>query len=222
LLARFVAKQVLEAFPHSFTDSTRAICTGNPLRKSFMTQVEKPTFQFQIGSTFKILVLGGSQGAKILNESLPEALSGFDNIEIKHQTGQVMQNEVTERYKYFNKSAEVAAFFNDMAGAYQWADLIICRAGAMTVSEVCACGLPTIFVPLLNAIDDHQTANARYLSEAGAALLIPQTELNPENLSKAVNMVLSNLPAMKIAAKKLARLDATYHVTEICVAEAML
>lgn len=222
LLARLVAKRVLEAFPNSFTDSAHAICTGNPLRKTFMTQPEKAVVPFDIERPLNILILGGSQGAKILNDTVPEALSSIDNIEIRHQTGPAMQNEVAERYRSLNKPAQALAFINDMANVYQWADLIICRAGAMTVSEVSACGLPAIFVPLLNAIDDHQTANARYLSEAGAALLLPQTELNTENLRNAIEQALNNLPTMRLAAKKLARLDATHRVTDICIAEAAL
>ena len=103
-----------------------------------------------------------------------------------------------------------------MASVYEWADLIICRGGAMTVSEVAAYGLPAIFVPLLHAIDDHQTANARYLSEAGAALLLPQPELNAVNLQKLIEQALSRLPAMSSAAKSQAKLDATETVANLC------
>jgi len=146
----------------------------------------------------------------------------FSDLDIKHQTGEAMQAEVAASYQALGMAAEVSAFIDDMAAAYQWADLIICRAGAMTVSEVAVSGLPAIFVPLPHAIDDHQTANARYLTEAGAALMLPQSELNAENLRKAVEQAMTSLHSMSRAAKAKARLDATQTVADICVAEAAL
>jgi len=166
--------------------------------------------------------LGGSLGAKVLNDNVPAALASLANIEIKHQTGLAMQAEVIDRYQALVVQAEVTAFIEDMAAAYQWADLIICRAGAMTVSEVAACGLPAIFVPLLHAIDDHQTENARFLSDAGAALLLPQPELNAETLRNKVEQAMTSLSAMSRAAKSQAKLNATQTVADICEAEAAL
>jgi UDP-N-acetylglucosamine--N-acetylmuramyl-(pentapeptide) pyrophosphoryl-undecaprenol N-acetylglucosamine transferase len=156
----------------------------------------------------------------VLNETVPKALSGRDNLQIRHQTGAVMQADVAANYQTLGVNAEVIAFIEDMAAAYQWADLIICRAGAMTVSEVAASGLPAIFVPLQNAIDDHQTANARYLSDAGAALLLPQLKLNADNLAEIFQQGVTALASMGQAAKSLARLDATRTVADICSAEA--
>lgn len=222
LLVKLAAHKVLEAFPSSFAESVHAICTGNPLRKAFIDLPEKSEWQPRAGRNLRVLVLGGSQGAKVLNDNVPEALSALADIDIKHQSGSAMQPEVAERYRALGMPAEVSAFIEDMAAAYQWADLIICRAGAMTVSEVAASGLPAIFVPLLHAIDDHQTANARYLSEAGAALLLPQPELNAENLRKAIEQAMKSLPTMSQAAKSKARLAATRTVADICVAEAAL
>jgi UDP-N-acetylglucosamine--N-acetylmuramyl-(pentapeptide) pyrophosphoryl-undecaprenol N-acetylglucosamine transferase len=220
LLVKLAAKRVLEAFPDSFAESVDAYCSGNPLRKAFRTLAEKNIWHSQAGRPLRVLVLGGSQGAKVLNDNVPDALAGLTNLEIKHQTGLAMQAEVIERYKSLAVNAEVSAFIGDMAAVYTWADLIICRAGAMTVSEVAACGIPAIFVPLLHAIDDHQTANARFLSEAGAALLLPQPELNTENLRNKVEQAMNSLTTMSQAAKKLAKLDATQTVTDICIAEA--
>jgi UDP-N-acetylglucosamine--N-acetylmuramyl-(pentapeptide) pyrophosphoryl-undecaprenol N-acetylglucosamine transferase len=168
----------------------------------------------------RILVLGGSQGEKVLNDNVPEALADLPKLSIKHQTGGAMQAEVAQRYQSLGVQADVLAFIEDMAGAYQWADLIICRAGAMTVSEVAACGLPAIFVPLLHAIDDHQTANARYLCESGAALLLAQPELNANNLRKLIEQTMNSLPSMSLAAGSLAKLDATQCVADICASEA--
>jgi len=220
LLVKLAAQRVLEAFPDSFPKKVTAIYTGNPLRKDFITLPSKPIWQTNSGRHLRVLVLGGSQGAKVLNDNVPEALATFTNLEVKHQTGQTMLAEVTERYRTLAVPAEVTAFIDDMAAAYQWADLIVCRAGAMTVSEVAACGLPAIFVPLLHAIDDHQTANARYLSDAGAALLLPQPELTPENLHNVLKQAMTSLTSMSLAARSKAKLNATLTVADICVTEA--
>lgn len=221
-LVKLAASKVLEAFPGSFSASINAICTGNPLRKAFNGLSEKAEWTPASQRALRVLVLGGSQGAKVLNDNVPDALASLSNLDIKHQTGNAMQAEVVERYQRLGVNAEVLAFIEDMAAAYQWADLIICRAGAMTVSEVAACGLPAIFVPLLHAIDDHQTANARYLCESGAALLLAQPELNASNLRKLIEQTMTSLPMMSRAAKSLAKLNATQTVADICAAEARL
>lgn len=220
-LVKLAASKVLEAFPDSFAPAVQATCTGNPLRRAFQDLPEKTEWTPISARALRILVLGGSQGAKVLNDNVPEALAGLANLAIKHQTGTVMQTEVHDRYQSLGINAEVIAFIEDMAAAYQWADVIICRAGAMTVSEVAACGLPAIFVPLLHAIDDHQTANARYLSEAGAALLLPQPELNAEHLRQAIEQTMTSLPSMSRAAKSLAKLDAAQTVADICATLAL-
>jgi UDP-N-acetylglucosamine--N-acetylmuramyl-(pentapeptide) pyrophosphoryl-undecaprenol N-acetylglucosamine transferase len=221
-LVKLAASKVLEAFPDSFAKAAKATCTGNPLRKAFtnMDLPEKSKWTPNSERALRILVLGGSQGAKVLNENVPEALAGLTNVEIKHQTGSAMRAEVHEHYHALGVNAEVLDFIDDMATAYQWADLMICRAGAMTVSEVAACGIPAIFVPLMNAIDDHQTANARYLSDSGAAVLLPQPELNPSHLRKLIEQTMTALPEMSQNAKSKARLDATQTVADICVNEA--
>ncbi|WP_347987953.1 undecaprenyldiphospho-muramoylpentapeptide beta-N-acetylglucosaminyltransferase [Methylomonas sp. AM2-LC] len=220
LLAKIVACKILEAFPDSFVKSMQAIWTGNPLLNTFLTQPEKAEWNIQAGRSLRVLVVGGSQGAKVLNDHVPYALAEFGGIEVKHQTGYAMHQEVEKCYSDLGISAEVLAFIDDMPTVYQWADLIICRAGAMTISEVAACGLPSILIPLLNAIDDHQTANANYLTDAGAALLLPQTELNTENLRKKIEQAINSLPAMRQAAKQKAKLSATQSVADICIAEA--
>lgn len=220
-LVKLAASKVLEAFPDSFPAAVGAVCTGNPLRRAFQAVTEKAAWTPQSSRALRILVLGGSQGAKVLNDNVPEALAGLSNIAIKHQTGTAMRDEVAARYQNLGVNAEVLAFIDDMSAAYQWADLIVCRAGAMTVSEVATCGLPAIFVPLLHAIDDHQTANARFLSDTGAALLLPQPELNATNLRILINQAMTSLPIMSQAAKIQAKLHATQTVADICAAEAM-
>ncbi len=252
LLAR-MANQVLEAFPGSFDKKLNAKFTGNPLRKQFVIPPSPPFSKGGITSPFEkgdcmdaggratpgavaeglrginILVVGGSQGAQILNEVVPEAVAilGAEAtqgsiVQIKHQTGTVMQNQVESRYKALGKNAEVTAFIEDMVSAYQWADLVICRSGAMTVSEVAASGVPAIFIPLPSAIDDHQTANARYLTDAGAGLLLMQKDLNAATLAEHITKVVKQLDVMSKIVKKYARLDATEIVASACIVEAGL
>lgn len=217
LLAKF-AKQVLEAFPNSFKKEANAKCTGNPLRRQFQNLPEAKAKADQHG--LRLLIIGGSQGAQVLNEVVPDALVSLKNIEVRHQTGVAMQEQVAKRYQELGVKAEATAFIQDMVLAYQWADIIICRAGAMTVSEVAAMGVPAILIPLPNAIDDHQMANARYLSDAGAGLILPQKELNAKNLIEHITLAQQQLEEMANAAKKCARMDATQTVAEFCISEA--
>ena len=217
LLAK-IATKVLQGFPNSFAPKFKAICTGNPLRE-MLKQI--PPSPLQKGGLLNILVVGGSQGAKALNETVPNAISLLKNsVQVRHQTGAAMQNEVAEKYKTLNLNAEASAFIEDMAAAYSWADLIICRAGAMTISEVAAMGIPAIFIPLPNAIDDHQTANAKYLSESGAAILLKQSDLTAENLAQQIEKLCENLPERRAISQTLAYLNATETVAQICIAEA--
>lgn len=217
LLAR-MANRVLEAFPGSFKAEVKAQCTGNPLRQQFLGKLDtKPD---KTGGEVHILVVGGSQGAQVLNERVPEALAALAEVKIRHQTGTAMQAQVQEHYESLGVTAKVTAFIEDMAEAYQWADLVVCRAGAMTVSEVAAAGVPAILVPLPNAIDDHQTANARFLSEAGAGMVIIQQDLTPQVLQDRINQLMTRLDAMAKAARACARLDATDLVAAVCAQEA--
>lgn len=215
-LVKLAAGKVLEAFPGSFPSTAQAVFTGNPLRKAFASRPERSEWTAESNRPLRILVLGGSQGAKALNDNVPQALAQFGGVVVKHQTGDAMRDEVAQRYEDLKITAEVSAFIDDMAGAYQWADLIVCRSGAMTVSEVAACGLPAIFVPFPHAIDDHQSANARYLCEAGAALMLPQPQLDDVNLRKLIEQAMRSLPAMSVAAAGKAKLDATETIADIC------
>lgn len=216
LLAK-LASRVLEAFPNSFAPKVKAECSGNPLRKAFLqARVAKHPSENQIN----ILVVGGSLGAQILNEIVPEAIALLSGVKIKHQTGAVMCLQVTERYQTLGINAEVSAFIDDMVAAYQWADLVICRAGAMTVSEISAMGVPAIFIPLPSAIDDHQTANAHYLTDAHAGLLLMQKDLTAGQLAEKITQARQELTAMGLAAAQCARLDATEVVAQACIAEA--
>lgn len=217
LLAK-LANQVLEAFPNSFNKKVGATCTGNPLRKAFLTIPERPHRSDK--TVTNVLVFGGSQGAQILNEIVPDAVTQLADVQIIHQTGAVMFEPVRTRYRALNVKAHVTAFIDDMVAAYQWADIVICRSGAMTVSEVAAMGVPAIFIPLPSAIDDHQVANARFLTDAGAGLLLMQKDLTPMSLAKKMTEALGQLELMRHATKQCARLEATEVVAAICIAEA--
>lgn len=216
ILAR-VATKVLQAFPDSFSASTQAIFTGNPLRKEFMqAAIRKKQTQSDL---LHVLVMGGSLGAQRLNEVVPEALALQANVEVWHQTGDAMLQQVTQSYVDSSVPARVVAFIDDVVVAYAWADLLICRAGAMTVSELSAMGVPSILVPYPYAIDDHQTANAQYLVKAGAGIMIPQSGLSVDVLTKNIKQVIARLDEMAIAARQCAKLDATGSVAEQCMLE---
>ncbi|MGR8934627.1 MAG: undecaprenyldiphospho-muramoylpentapeptide beta-N-acetylglucosaminyltransferase [Gammaproteobacteria bacterium] len=218
LLVR-LADRVLQAFPNSFAAQSGAIVTGNPLRASL--QRLAPKLPWRGERNLHILVIGGSQGAKALNEIVPPALAKLQNVEIRHQTGAAMADAVKDTYRRYDVvDADVTAFIDDMAAAYQWADIAICRSGAMTVSELAAAGLPAILVPFPYAIDDHQTANARYLASSGGALLMPQAQMSAERLVEVLEHVKQNIQAMGKAAQACARLDAAEQVAEYCIREA--
>ena len=210
-LAKF-ANVVLEAFPQSFPAKTQASCTGNPLRKQF-NDLESPVSH----KPLRLLVVGGSLGAQILNEVVPKAVAQCYNIEVKHQTGKALFNEVTKSYQDLSIKAEVMVFIEDMISAYLWADLVVCRAGAMTISELAAMGLPAVLIPYLYAIDDHQTANAHYLVEANAAVMIAQQDLTAEKLLESIQFIEKNQAQMRIAAKSCACLEATERVADFCI-----
>jgi UDP-N-acetylglucosamine--N-acetylmuramyl-(pentapeptide) pyrophosphoryl-undecaprenol N-acetylglucosamine transferase len=217
LLAK-MATRVLEAFPDSFNQNTKAICTGNPLRKSFLMQTKEEASA--LPQSFRILVFGGSQGAKVLNEIVPEAMALLSEVEVRHQTGAAMCEQVAARYKELSVNAQVTAFIEDMVAAYRWADLVICRSGAMTVSEVAAMGVPAIFIPLPGAIDDHQVANARFLADVGGGMILLQKDLNAHSLAEKISQAGKQVKTMAQAAKQCARLDATEVVAGYCIAEA--
>lgn len=214
------ATLVLQAFPDSFPAAQGARTVGNPLRREITEAVagERP----ERGEELRVLVLGGSQGAQALNRVVPEALALVGAIQVLHQTGAAMCAETEALYQRLGIDARVVPFIEDMAMAYRWADLAVCRAGAMTVSELAAAGLPAILVPFPYAIDDHQTQNARYLSNAGAAVLIPQSELTPERLSQELSLVSQRQPLAEMSrrAKALAKLDAAGTVADLCLSEA--
>jgi len=218
-LAR-VATRVLEAFPGSFPAATAAQVTGNPIRTEIAAMPE-PT-PIDVDRPLHLLIVGGSQGAQALNETLPAALAAIPREQrplVRHQAGRGKAEATQAAYQSHGVAAEVSEFVDDMAAAYAWADLAVCRAGALTVSELMAAGLPAILVPFPFAVDDHQTVNARYLTQADAARLMPQSVMDPESLSGLLRGLLSDraaLHAMARRAYRLARRDATMRVADAC------
>ncbi len=226
LLAK-VADRVLSAFPSAFADkriNDKSILTGNPLREEITELYYRPVAKGQgdTAAPVKILVLGGSLGAAALNSVVPEGI-GRMNLNSKplvwHQTGKGKLSDVEAVYQDAGIDARVSEFIDDMSEAYRWADFVICRAGALTVSELCVAGLGALLVPYPHAVDDHQTLNAEYMVKAGAAWLIAQQNLSPESLSEMLTPLCAKperISLLSKAALQLAKADATERVVNEC------
>jgi UDP-N-acetylglucosamine--N-acetylmuramyl-(pentapeptide) pyrophosphoryl-undecaprenol N-acetylglucosamine transferase len=217
-----IATRVLEAFPGSFPAGRSAAAVGNPVRREIVSI--PPPEERLAGRTgaLRLLVVGGSLGAQVLNETLPAALSRLpeaDRPQVRHQAGRGKAEAADRAYRAAGVAATVSEFVSDMAEAYAWADLVVCRAGALTVSELAAAGVPAVLVPYPHAVDDHQTRNASYLADAGAALLIPQPSLTTEGLAQTLAALAADRPrllGMAQAARRLARPDAAQRVADAC------
>jgi len=222
ILSRF-ARTVLEAFPGSFGEGVVTRCTGNPVRPE-VAQLPPPEERLSGRSgRLRLLVVGGSLGAQVFNERVPEALAQIPESlrpEVRHQCGEAKFEAAREAYQAQGVDASVEPFIHDMADAYRWADLVLCRSGALTVSELCVAGAASILVPFPHAVDDHQTANARYLAEAGAALLLPQPGFTAGALASLLQDLArdrARITEMAKAARTLARPDATERVVNYCL-----
>ncbi len=220
LLSR-VATQVLQAYPQAFGE--RAMTVGNPVREA-LTQVAPP--QQRALATHKksrILILGGSLGALSLNQTVPAALTGLmTHLEVRHQAGRTLaaaQQAWQGEAGQLPAGLDLVEFIGDMADALAWADLLICRAGALTLAEVACVGVPSILVPFPHAIDDHQTRNAEHLVHAGAAVLMPESELSPASLHEVVKQLIeqpAKLQAMAQAARDCGQPDSTQLIAQQC------
>ncbi|MDX1397637.1 MAG: undecaprenyldiphospho-muramoylpentapeptide beta-N-acetylglucosaminyltransferase [Oceanospirillum sp.] len=214
-----VARQTFAAFPKAFSDQVGAVVTGNPVRESLLSIPDKAVIKTPV----KVLVVGGSLGAQVFNERLPEALSKLPaevRPEVWHQSGKGKLASTEENYQRFEVSARTQEFIDDMTGAFDWADLVICRAGALTVSELAAAGRASVLVPLPIAVDDHQTANARFLVEADAGILLPQKEMDTDHLAKVLGDLVGDpekILAMGKNARRVARPLATEAVVQGCL-----
>lgn len=218
VLAKF-ARQVMVGFPQTFVGE---VLVGNPVRAQ-IAQVAPPAQRdFAHGGALRLLVLGGSQGARALNNAVPQAVAALGlPVDVLHQAGEKMLDEARSAYAGAGVEARVEPFIADMAAAYAWADLVVCRAGALTLAELCAVGVGSVLVPFPQAVDDHQTRNAEYLVERGAALLLKQDDA----LAARLGDVLAELTrdpgkrrAMADAARALARPDAAQRVADAVLA----
>ena len=221
-LAR-LARGVFEAFPGSFDGAIRTRLVGNPVRREFF-MLAAPAARFAKRSgAIRLLVVGGSQGATKLNAVVPFALArlaGSVTFEVRHQAGARWIEPARHSYEAAGVVAHLTPFIEDMAAAYGWADLVVCRSGALTVSELAAAGVAAILVPFPAAVDDHQTANARYLVREGAASLISDRELTPERLAGELLRLCdgrAQLLAMAERARRLAKPQAAEDLALACV-----
>jgi len=221
-LLAFVAQQVLLGYPAALS-GPRTRFIGNPVRRA-IADLPPPEARWtgRVGS-LRLLVLGGSLGAKPINDVVPEAIAAMPlglRPEVWHQTGREHAERVAEAYREKHLTARAVPFIDDMAAAYAWADVVLCRAGALTVAELAAAGVGAILVPLPHAIDDHQTHNARWLTDHRAGMLIWQNELTPERLAVQLSELAAQpqeLLAWARAARALAKPDAAEQLAQACV-----
>ena len=215
-----VASTICQAFPNTFALNSKVVTTGNPVRQE-ITETLSPAWRYEqrekANQPLNVLIVGGSLGAQALNEIVPQALLSLNvPLNITHQCGQKQLAQTQTRYENAPQ-ASVVPFIQDMAKAYSDADLIICRAGALTVTEVATAGVAAIFVPLPSAVDDHQTANARFLSEHGAAKLCPQATMTVNSLHELLVPLMNRqtLSKMAVKARQHAQPNATQQVVEL-------
>jgi UDP-N-acetylglucosamine--N-acetylmuramyl-(pentapeptide) pyrophosphoryl-undecaprenol N-acetylglucosamine transferase len=216
-LAHF-ARRVLAAFPSAFGD--KAALVGNPVRADIAALPAPEVRMAGRSGPLRLLVVGGSLGAQVLNEMVPQALAMLPaeaRPEVIHQAGEKHIDTLRDNYAKAGINADLRAFIADMAQTYAWADLVICRAGALTVAELSAAGVTSVLVPFPHAVDDHQTYNARYLSDNGAAVLLPQQEMTPQGLMQLIGGYSREaLLAMAQKARALGKPQATAAVAAVC------
>ncbi len=217
-----LARVVLQGYPIAL-GGRRGRHIGNPVRADIV-QLPAPE-QRAVGNrgALRLLVVGGSLGAKPINDLLPAVLAAMPadrRPSVRHQSGRQHLEAVQATYQQLGVAVEVSAFIDDMPATYAWADLVLCRAGALTVAEIAAAGVASILVPLPHAIDDHQTANARWLADNGAAELLPQAEMTQERLAALLQTFDGDRPrllAMANAARAVAKTDAADQVAQTCL-----
>ena len=220
VLAR-LADRVLTTFPSAFGEATAVIWTGNPVREEIVAMAPPENRYAARAGQLRLLVVGGSLGAQVLNTVVPEALALIApeaRPRVTHQAGAAHHDAVKDRYQACGVNATVIPFIDDMAGRYAETDLIVCRAGATTVAEIAAAGIASVLVPYPHSVDDHQTINARFLADRGAALLIPQTELTAQKLADVLSrFTRERLLAMAQSARAAGRPEATRAVAQVCM-----
>lgn len=217
-LLRRLARRLLCGFPGALGPQSAHV--GNPVRDAISTLPEPRQRMADRHEAFRLLILGGSQGAAAVNSVLPETVSLLTRscpVQVLHQAGERHAQSVREAYARLDIDAEVAPFIADMAQAYGWADLVICRAGALTIAELAAAGLGAVYVPFPYAVDDHQTLNARFMVSAGAGELLPEPALSADTLASTLRRLLNraDLLHMAEAARALARPQAASEVANV-------
>jgi UDP-N-acetylglucosamine--N-acetylmuramyl-(pentapeptide) pyrophosphoryl-undecaprenol N-acetylglucosamine transferase len=212
-----IADRVFTAFPNVMK---KAQWVGNPLRTAFLNQPAPEQRFVERRGPLRLLVVGGSLGAKALNDTVPLALALLPEDErpiVLHQSGEKQIEALRANYEAAGVQAELTPFIDDTAQAFADADLIVCRAGASTVTEIAAVGAAALFVPFPSAVDDHQTSNARFLVDAGAAWLVPQPEFTPEALARTLRTVQrEQLQEMAVKAKQMQKTDAVAAMVAAC------
>lgn len=222
VLAR-LARRVMTGFEGAFPEAAGAEWVGNPVRADIAALPAPGQRMADHGSRPRLLVLGGSQGARSLNRMLPAALGRIpsdERPEVLHQSGARDLDAARVAYAEAGVAARVESFIEDMSASYAWADLAVCRAGALTLAELAAAGLGSVLVPYPHAVDDHQTRNAQALCDAGAAELVAERELDPEVLARRLRHLLGDrerLMAMAWAARRMAHADAAATIAERCL-----
>ncbi len=219
-----VARRVMTGFPGAFPSREEVV--GNPVRDE-IAALPPPTERFAGRSgPLRVLVLGGSQGARALNLAVPKAIATLPagSIDLRHQCGEKLREEAAKAYADAGVAASVEAFITDMAAAYAWADLVVCRSGASTLAELCAVGVGSVLVPFAQAVDDHQTRNAEYLVERNAAVLLEQDDALADTLAATLRPLIDDGArrlAMAQAARALAKPDAADRIADIILEEAI-
>jgi len=220
VLAR-LADRILAGFPDAFGPRVRTAWVGNPVRPEIAALDPPETRMTARAGRLHVLVVGGSLGAQVLNETVPRALAQLDSgarPSVTHQSGEAHIEALREHYRRAGIEAELVPFIDDMAARYASADVVICRAGASTVAELAAAGVASVLVPYPHAVDDHQTSNARFLSDRGAAVLVPQREFTAEKLAALLSgFTREALARMAAAARAVAKPSATREVAEACM-----
>ncbi|MDA8561543.1 undecaprenyldiphospho-muramoylpentapeptide beta-N-acetylglucosaminyltransferase [Gammaproteobacteria bacterium] len=216
-----LSDRVLQGFPNTFSENNFIVTTGNPLRQE-VSDFISPEKRVKDNDKPHLLIFGGSLGARFINELLPKAIAKIpEDIRpiVMHQSGIVDYNKTLELYAKYNLEAKVYPFIDEMDKAYSWADMVLCRSGALTISELCAVGLGGILVPYPYAVDDHQTANAKFMSDNKAAVLVKQSDLSLGMLVTLLKDLCGSRDkrlAMGKAAFQLRRVAATEKVLNIC------
>ncbi|TNF51156.1 MAG: undecaprenyldiphospho-muramoylpentapeptide beta-N-acetylglucosaminyltransferase [Burkholderiales bacterium] len=212
-----IADRVFTAFPGALAKSE---WVGNPLRSAFLQQPPPEVRMADRTGPLRLLVVGGSLGAKALNDTVPQALAlipASERPQVLHQSGEKQIDALRANYEAAGVTAELTPFIDDTAQAFADADLIVCRAGASTVTEIAAVGAAALFVPFPHAVDDHQTGNARFLVDAGAAWLVPQRELTPAALAQRLREVSRDqLRQMAVKAKQMEKTQAVGAMVAAC------